>query len=135
MILPDGTRIVDMMRAYETRLFTGNNEADLASNYWYLHQNYLIEYLEDDDFDYNHRLSLLSYTCLDEDCWPLVCSMEKRDDYIIWHEFFQPHRRQWDYSGFGPFGFKKRQLAEALSTLGQEYENLQLLSRADTLLN
>jgi len=25
-----------------------------------------------------HRIALIGCTCLDEDCWPLVCSIEKQ---------------------------------------------------------
>ncbi|MCX7026764.1 MAG: hypothetical protein NT061_04575 [Spirochaetes bacterium] len=123
-ILVDGTPFVEMVRSYETKMLAGNKEAGLAGSYWYLHPNALIEYLEGDGFGHAHRIALLGCTCLDEDCWPLVCSMEKQEQYVIWYDFLQPHRKQWDYSGFGPFGFEKKQLAAAMDVLKQEYEQL-----------
>ncbi len=125
-ILVDGIPFVDMVRDYERRMLDDDEEADLAGSYWYLHPQSLIEYLEGDGFGDDHRIALLGCTCLDEDCWPLVCSVEKQENYIIWYDFFQPHRRQWDYFGFGPFGFGKRQFAEAVDKLKVQFRKTSL---------
>ncbi|MHB8111501.1 MAG: hypothetical protein ACYDHW_15855 [Syntrophorhabdaceae bacterium] len=125
-ILIDEKPFEEMVRAYEKKMLAGDKEANLAGLYWYLHPNALIEYLEGDGFGDAHRIALLGCSCLDEDCWPLVCSMEKQENYIIWYDFFQPHRRHWDYSGFGPFGFEKKQLAAALGSLKEQYKNTSL---------
>lgn len=120
----DGKPFVEMVCEYEKKMLAGDREADLAGNYWYLDPDALIEYLEGDGFGDIHRIAVLGCTCLDEDCWPLVCSMEKQENYIIWYDFLQPHRRHWNYSGFGPFGFEKRQIAAAMGTLKQKYEQI-----------
>ena len=116
-ILVDGTPLVEMVRSYETKMLAGNKEANLAGSYWYLHPNALIAYLEGDGLGDAHRIALIGCTCLDEDCWPLVCSIEKQEKYIIWYDFLQPHRKQWDYYGFGPFAFEKKQVDEEIASL------------------
>jgi len=120
----DGRPFVEMISAYEKKMLKGDKEACLAGDYWYLPPNALIEYLEGDGFGDTHRIALLGCSCLDEECWPLVCSMERQEDYTVWYDFFQPHRRQWDYSGFGPLGFEKNQLSEAIEALKKDNKKL-----------
>lgn len=128
-IIIDGKPFVEMVAGFETKMLEGDRKAELAGSYWYLHPNTLIEYLEGDGYGDIHHIAFLGCTCLDEDCWPLVCSMEKQEKYIIWYDFFQPHKKQSDYSGFGPFAFKKIQLTKAIDDLKVAYEILPLKNR------
>ena len=116
-ILIDGMPMVEMVRNYEKKMLAGTKEASLAGSYWYIHPDALIKYLESGIHGEEHRIALIGCTCLEEDCWPLRCSVEKQAHYIIWHDFYQPHRRQWDYSGFGPFCLKRQQLLKTLNRL------------------
>lgn len=77
-ILIDGRPFDELVSAYADKVLAGNKESKLAENYWYLHPNALIEYLEGDGFGDTHRIALLGCTCLDEDCWPLLCIVEAR---------------------------------------------------------
>ena len=117
----DGTPFVDIVSAYEKKMLEGNKEASLAGSYWYLHPKDLIEYLEGDGFGNTHQIAILGCPCLEEDCWPLRCSVERQEDYIIWYDFYQPHKKQWDYSGFGPFAFEKNQLGDAIEGLKNSF--------------
>ena len=116
-VLVDGKPFVEMVRTFEKHMLEGNKEANLAGTYWYLHTKALIDYLEGPGYGEYQRIAVLGCNCLDEDCWPLVCSMEKSVDCIRWCDFFQPHRKNWDYSGFGPFAFERGQFVAALSGL------------------
>jgi hypothetical protein len=63
------------------------------------------------------RYPLLGCTCGDTGCWPLVAQIDADADTVTWSSFMQPHRPQWDYSGFGPFVFDRTQYDEALLAL------------------
>lgn len=53
--------------------------------------------------------------CGDSGCWPLIAHIEAGEELVIWHRFSQPHRPQRDYSGFGPFMFRRREYEEAIA--------------------
>ena len=128
-ILIDGKPLVEMVRDYETKMLVGDKEADLAGLYWYLHPDSLIEYMEGSGRGDHYRIAVLGCTCLDEDCWPLVCSIEKQENHMIWYDFLQPHRRHWDYSDFGHFGFEKQQLLTELTGLKSAMSDLTKATR------
>jgi len=60
---------------------------------------------------------LLGCTCGEVGCWPLIASVYKKDDTICWDGFVQPHRRERDYSEFGPFAFSRTQYDDAVKDL------------------
>ena len=53
-------------------------------------------------------------------CWPLVCEVHCEKGNIIWDSFQQPHRKERDYSNFGPFVFSELQYHEALQALDRQ---------------
>ncbi len=63
------------------------------------------------------KVPLLGCECGEWGCWPLLATIRATDEYVQWSEFEQPHRRDRDYSGFGPFVFERNQYEDALSQL------------------
>ena len=61
--------------------------------------------------------ALLGCDCGDMGCWPLRAEIHADADTVTWDSFHQPHRPDWDYSGFGPFVFDRAQYDEALLVL------------------
>ncbi|GAB3944214.1 hypothetical protein GCM10029976_067960 [Kribbella albertanoniae] len=61
--------------------------------------------------------ALLGCNCGDMGCWPLQAQIHADADTVTWDSFRQPHRPDWDYSGFGPFVFDRAQYDEALQLL------------------
>jgi hypothetical protein len=55
--------------------------------------------------------------CGDAGCWPLMCKASVVGDEVHWSEFRQPHRKNWDYSGFGPFVFERSAFDGAVQAL------------------
>ncbi|GED97210.1 hypothetical protein [Gordonia crocea] len=43
--------------------------------------------------------------CREWGCWPLECTVTVDGGDVTWDGFAQPHRPEWDYTGFGPFRF------------------------------
>jgi hypothetical protein len=60
---------------------------------------------------------LLGCGCGEVGCWPLIASVYQKDDTIRWDGFVQPHRRERDYSGFGPYTFSRAQYEDAVKDL------------------
>ena len=52
------------------------------------------------------RVALLQCECGEPGCWPLVARIDVTEDRVTWSEFAQPHRPQWEYTGFGPFSLR-----------------------------
>ncbi|HEX4301257.1 MAG TPA: hypothetical protein VHZ78_00585 [Rhizomicrobium sp.] len=50
-------------------------------------------------------------------CWPLLCKVSIVAREVHWSDFRQPHRKKWDYSGFGPFVFERAAFDAAVHTL------------------
>ena len=55
--------------------------------------------------------------CGEVGCWPLVARVSSSMKSFVWDRFEQPHRKQRDYSEFGPFVFDAKQYRNAVSAL------------------
>jgi hypothetical protein len=113
----EGQPLLDQVRSFEKGILKGTVDEKIAGSYWWLGAKALIRYLESLRSKEGQRISLLGCSCGDEDCWPLECTFCRQDDFIIWKDFLQPYRRNWDYSGFGPFAFQKQQFFSELDML------------------
>ncbi|MEU4087752.1 hypothetical protein [Streptomyces aureus] len=60
---------------------------------------------------------LLGCNCGEWGCWPLMADITVTSALVTWDSFEQPHRRERDYSGFGPFQFDRPQYDGALKDL------------------
>jgi hypothetical protein len=60
---------------------------------------------------------VLGCDCGEAGCWPLACSSRANNGTITWSQFSQPHRPEWDYSGFGPFVFDEFAFEESTQAL------------------
>jgi hypothetical protein len=60
---------------------------------------------------------LLGCSCGEVGCWPLNASISQLETRIVWDRFRQPHRRDRDYSTFGPFSFNFDQYRAAVQEL------------------
>jgi hypothetical protein len=61
-----------------------------------------------------HRVPLLGCNCGEWGCWPLVATVAAQGDQVTWTGFEQPHRKERDYSAFGPFVFDGDQYRTAV---------------------
>jgi hypothetical protein len=59
---------------------------------------------------------VLGCDCGEVGCWPLTVRITVTADDVIWSDFSQDHRPKWDYTGFGPFAFKRQQYVSAVAT-------------------
>jgi len=123
-ILIDERLLVDTVRAYEQPFADATGRSDLAGQYttipmqwsYSLWDHFLGDptiVAEDDE-----KVALLICSvCGEVGCWPLLARVEANEKAIVWSEFEQPHRQDWNYSRFGPFVFERSQYEEALSEI------------------
>jgi hypothetical protein len=67
----------------------------------------------------DEKVPVLGCECGEWGCWPLLTRVVVDGDAVIWTDFEQPHRRDRDYSGFGPFIFDRRAYEEAVADIAQ----------------
>ena len=60
---------------------------------------------------------VLGCDCGEVGCWPLLCRVTLDGEAVVWDQFKQPHRKERDYSEFGPFVFDAAQYRTAASDL------------------
>lgn len=103
----DGTSLVDLVDAYEThrRYAPAGGYAGLSPSSFDLRPEPTTE---------PARVWLLGCDCGEAGCWPLTASVQVVDDVVVWSDFEQPHRPNWDYDGFGPFRFDRTQYDAAV---------------------
>ena len=68
------------------------------------------------------KTPLLICSCGVPTCWPLLARVEADETWVTWSEFEQPHRPQWDYTGFGPFRFDREDYERVLVLISLEFE-------------
>jgi hypothetical protein len=62
-------------------------------------------------------LYVLGCDCGEVGCWPLLCQVSREGNAVVWDQFRQPHRKDRDYSQFGPFVFDAVQYLVAVKDL------------------
>jgi hypothetical protein len=76
-----------------------------------------LHYLDTSDGPQHDWRPLLGCSCGEWGCWPLLARITAAGDSVTWTDFQQPHRKQRDYSAFGPFSFSRKQYDDALAQL------------------
>jgi hypothetical protein len=67
------------------------------------------------------RIAILGCNCGEWGCWPLMTTVAVADGDVTWSEFEQPHRKDRDYGGFGPFVFDGAHYRDALRELNASF--------------
>ncbi len=66
------------------------------------------------------KTALLVCNCGVFTCWPLLATITTDYETLTWSQFEQPHRRERDYSAFGPFTFDWMDYKDALEELMEQ---------------
>lgn len=111
----DGQSLVELVAAFEEgqRFQPSGGYAGLVlSNFRF---GELRQYLVGEQESWpGSRVPLLGCDCGEWGCWPLVATVTVQGDLVTWTDFEQPHRKERDYSGFGPYTFDARQYRAAV---------------------
>ena len=124
MPMVNGTLLTEIVAAFERgqRFEPAGGYGGLIPewfNYGDLERYFLGDFENNSYFGRMKRIYLLACQCGEVGCWPLIARVRTEDDFVIWDSFEQPHRKERDYSGFGPFVFNVSQYREALMLLRQ----------------
>jgi hypothetical protein len=68
------------------------------------------------------EVPLLGCECGEWGCWPLLAKIVVTADEVRWTDFQQPHRPKRDYSGFGPFGFRRADYEAAVRAIAPAWD-------------
>jgi hypothetical protein len=118
----DGTPLPEIVAAFER-----DEHFEPAGGYgglipeWFkygaLDKYFLGDFEKDSYFARMNRVYLLGCQCGEVGCWPLLARIRAEGESVVWDSFEQPHRKDRDYSGFGPFIFDAEQYREAVAAL------------------
>jgi hypothetical protein len=117
----DGESLISLITAYEA-----SRQFDVVGGYGGLIPGsfnygaltrYFFEGWTEREPDTLPWLWLRGCQCGEVGCWPLSCTVEARDDVVIWRDFGNEHRLERDYSGFGPFAFERAAYERVLQDL------------------
>ena len=118
----NGISLLDMIQKIELPFASKDEQPELAGHYEYLPRDAVVPpsmhlfgepeeiYWVDDE-----KVAVLFCECGDPGCWPLIVRIKVEDNQVIWSDFEQPHRPDWDYTELGPFTFNRAQYEEQLS--------------------
>lgn len=65
----------------------------------------------------DEKTTILNCECLCEGCWDFVVNIEVNENKVIWKNFEQIHRTNWNYEELGIFEFDRKQFDSALNDL------------------
>ena len=82
---------------------------------------YLLGKSEDHLFKKKGEYYLLGCQCGEVGCWPLSARITANESGVVWDHFTQEHRRERDYSGFGPFVFELTAYEKAINAIQSEF--------------
>jgi hypothetical protein len=118
----DGTPLPEIIAAFERE-----QHFEPAGGYgglipaWFkygaLDRYFVGDFEKDSYFARINRVYLLGCECGEVGCWPLMARIKTEGEFVMWDSFEQPHRKERDYSGFGPFVFDAKQYREAVAAL------------------
>jgi hypothetical protein len=118
----DGRELLDIVRDLETPIAAKAGEADLAGKYYYLNVQdvlYPSRQLLGEPIrpllKYDGKVSILECDCGCEGCWPLIVHVDVTQTQVIWRDFQQVHRDNWEYPRDFRFVFDRSQFETALS--------------------
>ncbi|MQM25532.1 hypothetical protein [Glycomyces albidus] len=120
-IAVDGTPLIDLARRAELDDARADGQPQLAGGYanllyldricWpsrhFLDQPALVWFGDGDTV-------VAGCTCGDYGCWPLCVQIEVTHEHVVWRDFRNGHRTNWDLSALGPFVFDRTEYEAAL---------------------
>ena len=93
-IVIDNKLLSEIMKEYEYPMAKKEGSPSIAGDYNAipLPENYKEYYLGND----TPKTMVLGCDCGIASCWPLMLKIESQDEKIIWKDFEQVHRNNWD---------------------------------------
>ena len=123
-VLIGGLSLIDLVGKYE-----GARGYGPAGGYGFCPARWTLppsrHFLGEPEFPGPHgKVELLLCNCQSVGCWDFRGRIHVTAEHVGWSDFEQVHRLpgaaggHWDYSGFGPFMFERKQYEAALAAAG-----------------
>lgn len=94
-----------MLAEYEHPFAESEGFANIAGGYGFVD---VFDFRDRTEYEDNSTVLLLGCgECSEATCWPMFANEFMTDDAVVWDNFRQPFRPNWNYSEFGPFTFNK----------------------------
>jgi hypothetical protein len=109
-VLINGQDLIDLIKPIEEAY-----EPKIAGSYIGLYANEVFwpsqRMLGGSDYCWQGEniVGLLQCSCGEEGCWSFTAKIQINDHVVIWSDFGNNHREDWDYSALGFFSFDKNQ--------------------------
>jgi hypothetical protein len=100
-VFVDGRCFIEMVKEFELP-FAARSAGMYSINFYQYNQDYLLGHWLDLEIG---KTQLLACSCGDSGCGSLAARIRVEKDCVIWDQFEHPWKKDWDYSGFGPFIF------------------------------
>jgi hypothetical protein len=118
----DGISLSEMIAAFERdqRFQPAGGYGGLIPSWFQygdLDRYFLGDFDKDSHFAQMGRVYLLGCQCGEVGCWPFLGRIRAGSESVTWDSFEQPHRKERDYSRFGPLVFDAEQYREAVEAL------------------
>jgi hypothetical protein len=114
----DGQSLVELVAAFEAQRGyepSGGYAGIIPAHFNFGDLTRYYEAREDRQWPRPEHAWLLGCDCGEVGCWPLTARIAVAADEVVWSDFSQEHRPNWDYAGLGPFVFERQQYAGAVS--------------------
>jgi hypothetical protein len=85
---------------------------------------YFLGRSEGEFFKKKSEYYLLGCQCGEVGCWPLSARITATEDSVVWDRFAQEHRRERDYSAFGPFTFELPAYKKTIEEISSRFRDL-----------
>lgn len=116
----DGRSLVDLVAAFESQRGyepSGGYAGIIPAYFNFGDLTRYYEAREDRQWPSPGHAWLLGCDCGEVGCWPLTARIVVGLDNVTWSDFSQEHRPGWDYEGFGPFVFDRKQYVSAVASV------------------
>lgn len=111
----NGQSLIDIIKEIELQY-----EPDIAGSYDGYRPDLLLNELNKGLHQDTYKTKILECECGVDGCWSLLMKVSKTENTIVWSNFNQPLRDNWDYSSLPSFEFNKDEYDIAIGQLNKE---------------
>lgn len=113
-IFIDGANLIELIKQVEN-----NFDKQIAGQYSGITPSELLKNLtaESEDLDEHNKRKILECECGSDGCWSFLLNQRIEQNKIIWKNFEQIHRENWQYESIEPLTFGIINFSEQLEKL------------------
>lgn len=117
----DGKSLISILKEFELPLAKKEGSPSIAGAYDGIPISMVRSpskyYYGEDSHRTDKKTTILICTCLNGGCWDFVAEIKTTEKEIVWKNFEQVHRRNWNYDELGILSFDRKQFENALKEL------------------